>query len=71
MSTKAILALQSLLITMQIVNAGIASVTHNLLVALVLGAIVGGLQNFVQHIGNQTDPNARQNGDPGQPNAGK
>ncbi len=51
-----ILALQSFLTFAQVVNAGIASVTHDLLVTLLVGAFVAGLQVFVQHIGNQSVP---------------
>jgi hypothetical protein len=51
-----LLAIQSALITLQIVNAGIATVTHNALIALIIGAVVGGIQNYVQHAGNQSEP---------------
>lgn len=56
MKPNTILLLQSLLITAQTINAGLAAVTHNAVLALVVCAAVGGFQFFVQHIGNQTQP---------------
>ena len=52
MSQNLIVALQSLLIFLQIVNGQIAVVTHNALAALIVGAVVGAVQYYVQHIGN-------------------
>jgi len=57
MSANTLLALQSLGIVLQMLNGGIASVTHNGTVALFLGAAVGGFQYFLQHVGNQSEPN--------------
>lgn len=54
MSQNTVLALQSFLIFLQIVNAGIASTIHDQLVSLVLSAAVGSFQYFVNHVGNQT-----------------
>jgi len=54
MSQNTILALQSFLIFLQIVNAGIASVVKEPLVSLVLSAGVGSFQYFVNHVGNQS-----------------
>ena len=56
MSTTLILFLQSMLISAQVLNAGIATITHNAAAALIAGAVVGGFQYFVQHVGNQTVP---------------
>lgn len=56
MSTTTILLLQSLLITLQMLNAGLSGVVHNPVVSLMLGAIVGGFQFFVQNVGNKTLP---------------
>lgn len=50
---------QSLLIGAQIINGGLASVNHGPnapVVALIVGACVGSLQFFVQHLGNQMTP---------------
>jgi hypothetical protein len=55
-SVNSILALQSLLLFLQVVNAGIASVTHDTLVALLIGAGVMGLSHFVNHLGNHAVP---------------
>jgi hypothetical protein len=52
MSQSLIVALQAALIFLQIVNGQIAVVTHNTLIALIIGAAVGALQYFVQHLGN-------------------
>lgn len=54
MSQTTIMFLQSMLAALQVVNAGIASVTHSALVALLLGAVVMGIQVFVQAMGNKT-----------------
>lgn len=60
MNTATILLLQSILTTGQILNAGIATITHNAVITLCVGAVVGGLQFYVQHLGNQTIPNPPQ-----------
>lgn len=56
MSTNTILLIQTVLVFGQIANAGLASVTHDPLVTLLIGAAVGAGQFFVQHVGNQTTP---------------
>lgn len=58
MSQNVILALQSFLIFLQIVNAGIASVPgwSSPQVQLILAAAVGAFQFFVTHMANQTTP---------------
>ena len=60
MSPTVLLALQSLLVSLQIINVGLtgglAGVHINPLISLVSAAIVGGLQSFVQHAGNQIVP---------------
>ena len=52
MSQNLIVALQTLLIFLQIINGQIAVVTHNPVITLVIGAVVGAVQYYVQHIGN-------------------
>jgi hypothetical protein len=56
MSPNFLLFLQSMLISLQIVNAGLASVTHNAALTLAVGALVGGMQFFIQNVGNKTVP---------------
>jgi hypothetical protein len=43
---------------MQVLNAGIAAATHNVLVALIVAAVFVGVSSFAQHLGNQTIPPA-------------
>ena len=52
MSQNQIVALQSTLIFLQMVNAQIAIVTKSQLVALIVGAFLGAFQYYVQHLGN-------------------
>ena len=60
MSPTMILFLQSMLITLQIVNAGLATITGlPVAVPLVAAAVVGGFQFFVQNVGNLTQPSDR------------
>lgn len=58
MSTTTLLALQSALVSLQIINAGLGGLAHIVpgWLSLVLAAVVGGGQFFVQHVGNQTVP---------------
>jgi uncharacterized membrane protein YuzA (DUF378 family) len=56
MSTNAVLILQTLLIFLQMVNAGLSGMVHNPMISLILGAAVGALQFLAQHVGNQTVP---------------
>ena len=49
-----IAALQSLLAMLQVVNAGYATVSKNLMVALILGGITAAVQTFLQMVGNAT-----------------
>lgn len=57
MSPTTILFLQSMLITLQIVNAGLATITGlPVAVPLVAAAVVGGFQFFVQNVGNLAQP---------------
>jgi len=56
MNTTLLLFLQSMLVTIQVLNAGMAAVFHNEAATLVVGAVAGGLQFFLQHVGNQTEP---------------
>jgi len=61
MRPTTILALQSMLISFQMVNAAVATGIEGLhispLISICLAAFVGGFQFFVTHLGNQTDPN--------------
>lgn len=52
MSQNQIVAFQSALIFLQMVNAQIAIVTKSQLVALIVGSFLGGFQYWVQHLGN-------------------
>jgi hypothetical protein len=57
MSSTMILFLQSLLITLQMINAGLATIPNMpIAVPLFSAAIVGGFQFFVQNLGNNTPP---------------
>ena len=57
MTPTTILFLQSMLITLQIINAGLATITGlPVAVPLVAAAVVGGFQFFVQNVGNLTQP---------------
>lgn len=47
-------ALQGLGITLNLINIGLAVVTKDAVVVLIFGAIVGGYQYFIQHLGNTT-----------------
>lgn len=57
MSSTMILFLQSLLITLQMVNAGLATIPNiPVVVPLVASAVIGGFQYFIQHLGNLSVP---------------
>ena len=57
MSPTLILFLQSLLISLQFINAGLATITGlPVAVPLMVSAVVGGFQYFVQHAGNLAQP---------------
>ncbi len=57
MSPTVILFLQSMLITLQIVNAGLATIPGlPVAVPLVAAAVFGGFQFFVQNLGNLSMP---------------
>jgi hypothetical protein len=55
-SQNNIVAAQSFLIFLQMVNAQIAVVTKSALVALIVGAVIGGLQYYIQNAGNASLP---------------
>lgn len=56
MSQNTISLLQAIGITVQIINAGAAAVIHNPLVALIVSAVAGGYQYYVQKLGNESQP---------------
>lgn len=57
MSPITILFLQALLTTLQMINAGLATIPNMpIAVPLVVSAVVGGFQVFVQNIGNLAMP---------------
>jgi hypothetical protein len=57
MSANTVLLLQSMLITLQMVNAGIATIPSvPTAVAVIASAVVGGFQFYVNHLGNQIVP---------------
>lgn len=61
MSQTTLTALQSLLIFLQMANAGISGMTHlNPIISVLLSAGVGSFQYFVQHLGNQSVPQVTQ-----------
>ena len=60
MSPNTLLLLQSILSMLQVANAGIAMNAKGpdaWIIMLVVGSTIGGLQYYVQHVGNQTNPN--------------
>ncbi len=66
--TDWLLVLQGVGITVQMLNASLASLTHNASLALILGALFGGFQFVVQRIGNNSVPDQpRSNYTPSQP----
>jgi hypothetical protein len=56
MSPTTLLLLQSMLITLQTINAALGTIVQNPAISLVIGAVIGGFQYFVQNIGNKTVP---------------
>lgn len=57
MNTTLLLAVQSMLVSLQIINAGLSGLAHvPAWLSLVIAAIVGGGQFFVQNAGNKTVP---------------
>jgi hypothetical protein len=61
MSPTKILGIQSALVSLQIINAGIATIPHvPPVVPLIVAALVGGGQFFIQHVGNNTEPTKPQ-----------
>jgi hypothetical protein len=60
MKTNTLLLLQSILIVLQVINAGLAEVLPSTpvahFIALCSAAILGGFQFYVQHLGNQATP---------------
>ena len=66
MTPLTVLMLQSLLVTLQIANAGLATAPHMPpIVAVMMAAIMGGLQTFVQHVGNGLKPEGETNANAG------
>lgn len=55
-----LILLQSLAAAMQVINAGIAAVTHVAWIALLIGGICAAFQTAVQHIGNNITPESNQ-----------
>ena len=57
MNPNTLLLLQSLLISAQMINGSVAALEHvPPIVTIFLSALVGGLQFYVQHVGNQIVP---------------
>ena len=56
MSQNTINLLQAIGVTVQILNAGIGTVTHDAAIVLIVGAIAGGFQIYVQRLGNASTP---------------
>ena len=55
MSQNTIALLQSVLVFLQLVNAGLAGLAHvNPIVTIILSAAVGFLQTYLQRLGNQS-----------------
>jgi hypothetical protein len=61
--TTWLLILQGLGVTLQLINAQIAVLTHSATVALIVSAVLAGYQFVLQHLGNQTPPVAKGGGD--------
>lgn len=60
MTSITILFLQSLLISLQVINAGISTLTGlPPIVPFLISAVVGGFQYFVQNLGNMSMPPAK------------
>jgi len=55
-SGNKLLLLQSIGVTLQVVNAGLGTTVHNPAMSVMVGAIVAGYQFFIQHLGNQAIP---------------
>lgn len=64
MSTDRLLLLQAIFVTLQIVNAGLAGILPHspvgAFIQLVVAAVVGGFQFYLQNLGNQALPAATQ-----------
>ena len=56
MKTSTLSALQAILSGLQVINAGIAGITHNPTVSLILGGVVMGFQVYIQKMGNEAPP---------------
>lgn len=54
MSQIQIAAMQAFLAMLQVINAGYATVSKNLMVALMLAGLAAGIQVFLQLVGNAT-----------------
>lgn len=55
-SSNSLMTLQAFLTSLQMINAGLATVHPNAWVVLIVGAAVGGLQLYVQLAGNRQVP---------------
>jgi hypothetical protein len=56
MSTTMILFLQSLLISLQMINASLGVVIKDPAISVIAAAAIGGFQYFVQNVGNKMVP---------------
>jgi hypothetical protein len=56
MSPTTLLLLQSMLITLQTINASLGVVIKNPAISVVVAAAIGGFQYFVQNVGNKATP---------------
>lgn len=56
MKPQNLMLLQALFVTGSIVNAGLATVTHNPVATLLAGAVMGGFQVYLQLLGNAAVP---------------
>lgn len=56
MKPNTIVLLQSIGVTVQTINAGIATVLHEPIVTLIVAGVAAGYQFFVAHLGNEMDP---------------
>jgi hypothetical protein len=54
--TTALILLQGLCVTLQLVNTNIASITHDASIALIFSAVLAGFQFTLQHLGNMACP---------------
>jgi hypothetical protein len=57
MSSNTLLGIQTILIFLQMINGSLATLEHvSPVLTVILSAVVGAGQFFIQHVGNQAQP---------------